>query len=70
MLNAMLATLPPSFFLPGVQIHVDLVRSSKQMTGYMCLRHEAMQFSVSHKKYTGFHDMGMDQYLLIPFLGE
>lgn len=23
------------------QIHVDLVRSSKQMTGYMCLRHEA-----------------------------
>ena len=25
----------------SVQIHVDLVRSSKQMTGYMCLRHEA-----------------------------
>ncbi|CAK9012091.1 unnamed protein product [Durusdinium trenchii] len=23
------------------QIHVDLVRSSKQMTGYICLRHEA-----------------------------
>eukprot|EP00913_Durusdinium_trenchii_P032646 g30555.t1 len=29
------------------QIHVDLVRSSKQMTGYICLRHEAGDWECS-----------------------